>query len=78
MQGVSSSCAKPGSVPLDHSCMCRSDLATRRRGDPLPHEAVNHESKVDMRNTGPAYCSPTTSGSQTGTTTSPSYTVLTV
>jgi hypothetical protein len=30
-------------LPLDHSCMCRTDLATRRRGDPLTHEALNHE-----------------------------------
>ena len=45
MQGVATSCAKPGSAPLDHSCMCRSDLATRRRRDPLAHAAVNHESK---------------------------------
>ena len=45
MQGVATSCATPGSAPLDRSRMCRSDLATRRRGDPLAHEAVNHESK---------------------------------
>lgn len=43
MQGVATSCATPGSAPLDRSRMCRSDLATRRRGDPVTFEALNHE-----------------------------------
>jgi hypothetical protein len=44
MQGVATPARSLAALPpLDHSCMCRSDLATRRRGDPLTHEALNHE-----------------------------------
>jgi hypothetical protein len=42
MQGVATPCAKPGSAPLDHSCICRSDLATRPRGVPLTHGELDH------------------------------------
>jgi hypothetical protein len=43
MQGVATPRAKPGSAPPRPFLMCRSDPATRRRGDPLTHEALNHE-----------------------------------
>lgn len=72
MQGVATPCARPGSAPTRPFLhVCRSDLATRRRGGPLTHVALNHEPNTRYAELKPSLLVAHHKRSRTGTTTSP-------